>query len=438
MPSAPQWSHMATLPSAVKLSRLPCLPPNGMSESPLVFLSVNSRCSTGDGGKQQITISGQGLQYLFQGLSNRGITLQPLEEGLPRCSVARTLPAAPERASVLLPCSRADACKPTVRIAELDNVTRDIVEPVQCISETNHGCVTANSPLRAVLDSPLLDDATVPAGQTVADTGFEMYHSTASNDCQQSQVKSQDKAVRGYSNSNETSPAISGKIIAKSPLETVVLETECSCDVSFSQSRLSDDIPASGGTIDTTLAPTPSPYKIACSEVPESSADDGPIPQSALVQCPPSTPNYPAVTSSDPPPQICLGEQMIVSVAKGLFEVASMSAKEPALGPVKPVCPMQDENTMTEGTGASLVLAERETQLVQMDDSDEELELPAGAPAAPGVVVIPPPPPLPVTMHAMKRSLPSAGEYTRLLGRLAVDELTTYYSCVFSQLGPPP
>lgn len=414
MPSGPQWSHMATLPSAVKLSRLPCLPPNGMSELPLVFLGVSSRCSTGDGGQPRITISGQGLQYLFQGLSNRGITLQSLEEGLPRCSMARTLPAALGQASVLLPCSRADAFRPTVQVAELDNVTTDSVEPVQCMSVMNHGRVTGNSPLHAVPDSLLLDDATVPAGQTVAGAGFEMHHSTASNDCQPSQVKSQGKAVRGCSNPNETSPAISGKIVAKSPLETVVPETENSCDVSFSRSRLSNDIPASGGTIDTTLAPTPSPHKNACSEVPESSADDGPIPQSALVQCLPPTLDYPTVASSDLPPQISLGEQMIVSVAKGLFEVASMSAKEPALGAVKPVCTMQDEDTMTESTreppSSSLVLAERETQLVQMDDSDEELELPAGAPAAPGVVVIPPPPPLPVTMHATKRSLSSAGE----------------------------
>ena len=408
--SGPQLSNIVSLPNAVRLSGLPCLPHSGISESPPVFLDVSS--STGGGVLPQITISGQGLQYLFQGLSARGITLQSLE-GLSRLPVGRTVSPTLEQASVLLPCNRLDACRPTLLVPELGCVTSDSVVE----SGTEYECATMDSPHCAVPDSLLLDDARVPASQAGVDSDLEMYDSTAAHDCQPSQAKSDEKAVSSGSNTTETSPAVSGNIVSKNPLETLAPETENSC-------ILSHDSPASDSTVDTTLPPDPPTHKNMCREVSKPSADDsdcGTIPQSALVQCPPPTSDVPKVASSDLPPETSLGEQMIVSIAKGLVGVASISSKQPAVGPAKQLSTVQDEEAMTEhtndpssssSTSFALVLAERETKLVQMDESDEELELPAGAPS---VVVIPTPPPLPFDIPAAKRCLPSAGECTKLL-----------------------
>lgn len=411
--SGPLLSNIVSLPNAVRLSGLPWLPhTQEISKSPLVCLDVSSRRSTGGGVLPQITISGQGLQYLFQGLSARGITLQPLE-GVSQRPVSRNVSPTPEQASVLLPCNRLDACRPTLLVPELDCVTTDsIVQP-----GTECGCVTVDSPNCAVPDSLLLDDARVPASQTGVDSDLEMYDSTPADDddYQPSQVKSHGKAVSSGSNPTETSPAVSGNITS---LKTLATETENNC-------ILSHDSPASDGTVDTTLPPASPSRKNMCRQVPEPSADDSDcdtVPQSALVQCPSPASDVPTVASSDLPPETSLGEQMIVSIAKGLFEAASASSKQPAVGSVKSLCTMQDEEAMTEPTNDhftssssssfALVLAERETKLVQMDESDEELELPAGAP---GVVVIPTPPPLPSAISAAKRCLPSAGECTKLL-----------------------
>ena len=412
--SGPQLSNIVSLPNAVKLSGLPCLTHSGVSESPPVFLDVSSRRSTGGGVLPQITISGQGLQYLFQGLSARGIALQSQLEGLSRCPVGRTVSPTLEQASVLLPCNRLDACRPALLVPELDCVTTDsMVE-----SGTEYECITVDSPHCAVPDSLGLDDARVPASQTGVDSDLEMYDPTAANECQPSHAKSHNKEVSSGSYPTEASPAVSGNIISKNPLETLAPETEDSC-------ILSHNSPASDGcTVDTTLPPAPPPRKNLCREVPKPSADDsdcGTVPQSALVQCPLPTCDVPTVASSDLPPETSLGEQMIVSIAKGLFGVASIS-EQPAVGPSKPLSTVQDEEAMTEPTNDpssfsssssfALVLAERETKLVQMVESDEELELPAGAP---GVVVIPPPPPLPSDIPAAKKCLPSAGECTKLL-----------------------
>lgn len=424
MSSGPRWSNMPTLQGTMRPSGLPCLPHCAMSDSPLVLLNVSSGCPTGDGSQPQITISGQGLKYLFQGLSERGIALPPLE-GLSQRCVGRTLPPTLEHASVLLPCSRVDACRPTSQVPEHDNVTTDSVE-----SAAKYECVSVDSSLDVVPDS-LLDDATVPGSHAWVGPSFEMHHSSATNNSQPSQVNSHDKAGSGGSNPKEASPAISGKISSKNPLKSVVAETENSF-------RLSQDAPTNDITIDT---PAPSPRKNMCTEVPDPPADDNDcsvIPQFGLDQCPPPTLDVPTVASSNLPPETSLGEQMIVSVAKGLLEVASKSAKEPASGPVKSPCTVQDGEAVPGATAddvpcssSSLVLAEREIQLVQMDDSDEELELPA---SAPGAIVIPTAPPLPSTMPAGRRSLPSAGAYTSLLSRLTqcYTQLFYFATCCLS------
>lgn len=414
MPSGPQRSNVATLPSSTRPSVLPCMPPvaSGICESPLVVLNVSNKWSAGDGIQPRITISGEGLQYLFQGLSGRGIALQSFGESVSQQPMGRSLPPALEHSSVLLHCNGADACRSTLQITELDNGAIDNVEPLQCMSPTKHGSVAVDNHLCEVPDSPLLDDATVPNSQEMAGAGFEIHHSTANN-CQTHQTKPHDEASCGGTNPNETFLTTRGRIATNSPLKTVAPEAEKSFEVSFSRSKMSQDVPADNGANNKTLPPSPSPHKSEVAETPGDDEDCSSVPQSALTQCPLPTLDHPMAVSSDLPPPTSLAEQMIVSVAKGLSEVASMMAKETALGPVELACTVQDDNAMTESTvepsSSSLVLAERETQLVQMDDSDEELELPASAPAMSGGVVIPAPPPLPVNLQAAKR--PSAGEH---------------------------
>ena len=410
---------MTTLPSSTRSAGLPHRMPamtSGTCESPLIVLNVsNHKWSAGDGGQPRITISGQGLQYLFQGLSDRGIALQSFGESVPRQSVGTPFPSTLEHSTVL-PCSKAEACRSTLQITELNNVAiLDNVAPVQCVSPTKHECVAVDGHLCESTDSPLLDDATVPASQTMAGAGFEMHHLAASK-CQMHWTRPLDDAMDGGTNPEENSPTISDSIVSKSPMKSVAPEAESSCDVSFSQSSMSRDVPAGNGTSNT-LSPSPSGHKSPSHEVAETSGNDEDctsVPQSALTQCPLATLDNPMAGGSDLLPPTSLAEQVIVSVAKGLSEVASMLSKDPAVSPVELACAVQGGTAMTESavepttSSSSLVLAERETQLVQMDDSDEELELPA---STPGGVVVPAPPPLPVNLQATKRPLPSAGKH---------------------------